>query len=76
MDHFELSRRDFLRAGAGAFAGACTGTWAAAPSLLADDKVAAGLIDAHSHIWTRDVTKFPLADGQTVEDLDPPSFTA
>ena len=33
-------------------------------------------IDAHSHIWTRDVERFPLATGQTVEDLRPPSFTA
>ena len=33
-------------------------------------------IDAHSHIWTRDVDKFPLAQGATVDDLAPPSFTA
>lgn len=33
-------------------------------------------IDAHSHIWTRDVARFPLAQGQTVDDLKPPSFTA
>ena len=33
-------------------------------------------IDAHSHIWTRDVAKFPLASGQTVDDLKPASFTA
>lgn len=33
-------------------------------------------IDAHSHIWTRDVKRFPLAKGTTVADLDPPSFTA
>lgn len=33
-------------------------------------------IDAHSHIWTRDVAHFPLAKGQTVADLKPASFTA
>ncbi len=33
-------------------------------------------IDAHSHIWTRDVEKFPLHKGVGVGDLDPPSFTA
>jgi predicted TIM-barrel fold metal-dependent hydrolase len=33
-------------------------------------------VDAHSHIWTRDVEKFPLANGSTVDDLAPPSFTA
>ncbi|MCA9248464.1 MAG: amidohydrolase family protein [Planctomycetales bacterium] len=32
-------------------------------------------IDAHSHIWTRDIEKFPLAKGQTLDDLSPPSFT-
>lgn len=35
-----------------------------------------GIIDAHSHIWTRDITKYPLANGNTLEDLKPPSFTA
>lgn len=35
-----------------------------------------GFIDAHSHIWTRDVAKFPLAKGKTVADLAPASFTA
>jgi predicted TIM-barrel fold metal-dependent hydrolase len=34
-----------------------------------------GIIDAHSHIWTRDVARYPLAAGQTVDDLKPPSFT-
>ena len=34
-----------------------------------------GFVDAHSHIWTRDVESYPLADGQTVDDLSPPSFT-
>ena len=34
-----------------------------------------GYIDAHSHIWTRDVDAFPLAKGKTVADLAPPSFT-
>lgn len=33
-------------------------------------------VDAHSHIWTRDVDRFPLAAGKTVADLRPPSFTA
>ena len=34
-----------------------------------------GYIDAHSHIWTRDVQKYPLAQGKTVADLAPASFT-
>lgn len=32
-------------------------------------------IDAHSHIWTTDVEKYPLAPGRTVADLAPRSFT-
>lgn len=36
--------------------------------------VKTGWIDAHSHIWSRDVARFPLAAGQTVDDLSPPSF--
>jgi len=34
-----------------------------------------GDIDAHSHIWTRDIAKYPLAPGQTLDDLAPSSFT-
>ena len=33
-------------------------------------------VDAHAHIWTREVSRFPLAPGKTVDDLAPPSFTA
>ena len=32
------------------------------------------MIDAHSHIWTRNIEQFPLAQGKTLDDLDPPSF--
>jgi predicted TIM-barrel fold metal-dependent hydrolase len=47
-------------------------------SLLQGGEVSppAGDIDAHSHIWTRDLEKYPLANGQTVEALAPASFTA
>ena len=33
-------------------------------------------IDAHSHVWTPDVAHYPLADGFTVADMQPKSFTA
>jgi predicted TIM-barrel fold metal-dependent hydrolase len=32
-------------------------------------------IDGHSHVWSPDVEKWPLAKGQTKADLKPPSFT-
>lgn len=41
----------------------------------AADKSQAGYIDAHSHIWTRDIERYPLRKGQTLDDLKPPSFT-
>ena len=34
-----------------------------------------GYIDAHSHIWTRDIDRYPLKKGTTLKDLAPPSFT-
>lgn len=34
-----------------------------------------GWIDAHSHIWTPDTDRYPLAGSQTKADLAPPSFT-
>jgi predicted TIM-barrel fold metal-dependent hydrolase len=33
-------------------------------------------IDAHSHIWTREIDRFPLAAGVTLDDLKPASFTS
>ncbi|MFM9116579.1 MAG: amidohydrolase family protein [Planctomycetota bacterium] len=84
-------RRSFLAqsaAGAAVLASAASGVgtgWVT--ELLKQSTVAAekeqptaseqrGYVDAHSHIWSREVAKFPLAKGQTVEDLKPASFTA
>lgn len=78
------TRRTFLAAGVAA-AGAVAlaqargvrAEPAVKPKTAGDPKVkeSEGWIDAHSHIWTREVEKFPLAPGRTVADLDPPSFT-
>lgn len=32
-------------------------------------------IDAHVHVWTPDVEKYPLARGYAASDMRPPSFT-
>ncbi|MFN0054535.1 MAG: amidohydrolase family protein [Planctomycetales bacterium] len=56
---------------------------AAAPhvpaALLADeaklDLAAHPYIDAHSHLWSPDTARWPLANDKTKADLDPPSFT-
>lgn len=68
---FDISRRGVLATGAAALAAAA---WPHGET-QAKDKKLNGYIDCHSHIWTRDVEKYPLAKGQTVDDLDPPSFT-
>jgi predicted TIM-barrel fold metal-dependent hydrolase len=66
----DLSRRMFLQSAAVACAG----------SVLADDVrpgsgSKSGWIDAHSHIWTSDLSKYPLANGQRADDLQPRDFT-
>lgn len=43
----------------------------AAPPLKIQDM----LIDAHSHVWSPDTDRWPLAKGQTRADLKPLSFT-
>ena len=50
------------------------------PKPAAQDKPAAtvdadGYIDAHVHVWTPDVKKYPLAPGYKPADMKPPSFT-
>ena len=73
----ELTRRHALGAGMAMAAGITSGEWLGRHrASAADDGAQRGWIDAHSHIWTRDVEKFPLEKSQTVADLDPPSFTA
>jgi predicted TIM-barrel fold metal-dependent hydrolase len=64
-----MHRRDFL---------AIAAAQALAASLSAADESAGrdGVIDAHSHIWTQDVARYPLAKGQPASVLAPPSFTA
>ena len=81
-DNGKVSRRDLISSAAGiAAAGLAVsglkfdGT---AIDASAADKAASGksgFIDAHSHIWPPDDKDYPLAKGQTVADLDPPSFT-
>ena len=77
MHSSKLTRREVLQAGAATAAGLMIGN--ETDVFGQDSKTASviqsGYVDAHSHIWTRDVDRFPLANKKTVEDLDPPSFT-
>jgi predicted TIM-barrel fold metal-dependent hydrolase len=66
------SRRDFL------VAAAATGSAAMVHSVAANAAEPTSehpLIDAHSHVWSPDTAKWPLANDKTKADLDPPSFT-
>lgn len=60
-----LTRRSFLASSAAALTGC---------SLLpASGK--GSWIDAHVHVWTPDVERYPLARGYALSDMRPPSFT-
>lgn len=68
-----LSRRELLAKGALAVgAVAVTGLRSAR---AAGDDVARDCIDAHSHVWTPDLKRYPLATGFTPADMQPASFT-
>lgn len=67
------SRRQFLQAAA------ATGLWTMAnQTVLAEqgqDQRSQGFIDAHVHVWTPDLKRYPLAAGYRREDMQPASFT-
>lgn len=72
------SRRDFLIHSATTAGLVGLGSKLGTQSLSAEDCTMTDeypWIDAHSHIWTRDVEKYPLANGKTLDDLAPGSFT-
>ena len=73
MESLQISRRDALRTtavGAGLLAAGEIGG-----NAVADDSAKNGYIDAHSHIWTRQIDVYPLKLGVKLADLAPPSFT-
>lgn len=68
----DVNRRQLLKGAALGAAGLVT------RPLFAEKTVsskAEPIIDAHSHIWTPDLAKYPLQGDQTVADLKPRSFT-
>jgi predicted TIM-barrel fold metal-dependent hydrolase len=73
MQSHDSSRREFLGlAAAGALA--MTGPAASAQQKKKRDPQR-GFIDAHVHVWTPDVDRYPLAAGYRKEDMKPASFT-
>lgn len=70
-----LTRRELLKNGTVGIAAMAFGLSQSPLSRAKEEEAASGWIDAHSHIWTRDIAKYPLQEGKTLKDLDPPSFT-
>jgi predicted TIM-barrel fold metal-dependent hydrolase len=68
----DISRRDLLATGALAAGAALV---AGLRTAQAADDLARDCIDTHSHVWTPDVKRYPLAAGFAVADMQPPSFT-
>lgn len=64
-----IDRRSFLTATAATASMALTRQTCTA----ADES--RNLIDAHSHVWDKDLNRYPLANGQTADDLKPLTFT-
>ncbi len=76
MRHNSLTRRDVLKIGTMGLATMAVGLSESTMTQAQEkEDLSQGFVDAHSHIWTRDIEKYPLAEGITLKDLDPPSFT-
>ena len=68
----DLNRRDVIKAGAGlALAGALPGC----KTITEGDGGSAGDIDAHSHVWSDDLKRYPLGPWATTDDMKPYTFT-
>ncbi len=68
----EVSRRAFLRS---SMLAAVAPTVVAKLGAAEPATTANSLIDAHVHVWTPDVKRYPLAKGVEPEDMEPRSFT-
>jgi predicted TIM-barrel fold metal-dependent hydrolase len=70
-------RRQLLARGAMLFGSTLVGSSsrAAAAESAASGDLTQNCIDAHSHVWTSDVKRYPLAAPFTPADMQPPSFT-
>lgn len=70
----ELTRRQAIQTGATALAAFPL----AGCKLFSkhDDHALPGDIDAHSHVWSDDLARYPLGSWATKADMQPPTFTA
>lgn len=66
-----ISRRQVLtRLAVGGIASSTAATIMGSRNQNADN-----LIDAHVHVWTPDTSRYPLSQGYSLSDMQPPSFT-
>jgi predicted TIM-barrel fold metal-dependent hydrolase len=76
-----ISRREILKRGATVIGSAALpllhqqGIALAQQTVTAEADLTGGAIDAHSHVWTPDVKRYPLAAPFKPADMRPPSFT-
>ncbi len=71
-----VSRRNALRAGlVGAGIAVFPSLVRRHPLWAAEESTSEDWIDAHVHVWTPDVERFPLAAGFTKSEMQPASFT-
>src|SRR5688500_12877391 len=70
-----ISRRECLQIGTAALAASAAHYFPEGARGAALDPTTLPYIDAHSHLWSPDTQRWPLANQQPNADLDPPSFT-
>jgi len=68
----QLTRRNLIKAGAVTLAAPLVGCASTRPA----GQAAYGIIDAHSHVWSDDLAKYPLGPWATKADMKPATFTA
>lgn len=68
------TRRDIIRTGLATAAAASLPGCASSDRI--DDEIRAGYIDAHTHVWSDDLARYPLGSWAKPADMKPPTFTA
>ena len=80
LESYSVSRREALRRATGTLAGMALAPLGSTLQAFGQSEAPAitpspAVIDAHSHVWTDDVARYPLAAGFSPADMRPVSFT-
>lgn len=70
-----IDRPEFLRRGVAGAAALLATTLCESQEALSAAGAPSGAVDAHVHVWTPDIERYPLADGYAQVDMQPASFT-